>query len=98
MSMDELELDKRGFRMKEKAIEKLLPRSNYSVYGLVRMAARRALELSEGKPSLIKNVDTDKLASIALEEILQGKIETKAAAQSREKESSKKGSKKREAN
>jgi DNA-directed RNA polymerase omega subunit len=73
----------KGLPMSDLPIEKLLPRSNYSVYGLARMAAKRALELSEGKPALIKGVKTDKLTTIALEEILQGKIETKAAAKRR---------------
>lgn len=60
-------------------VEKLLPRSGGSVYRLIRMAAGRALEISEGKPSLINNPSTDKATTIALEEILQGKIEAKPA-------------------
>ena len=62
------------------AIEELLPRSGGSVYGLVRMAAKRALELSAGKPCLISNPSTEKIASIALEEILRGNVEAKEAA------------------
>lgn len=61
-------------------IEDLLPRSGGSIYRLVRMAACRALELSEGKPCLISKPSTDKVTSIALEEILQGKIEMKKSA------------------
>lgn len=61
--------------MAHQPIEELLPKAGYSVYRLVRMAAIRALELADGKPSLIKKTTSDKLTSIALEEIYQGKIE-----------------------
>ena len=64
-------------------IEDLLPRSGGSVYSLVRMAAIRALELSEGKPCLIAKPSTDKVTSIALEEILQGKLEMKKSVDQR---------------
>ena len=61
-------------------IEDLLPRANYSMYSLVTMAAARALELSDGKRCLIENPSSEKLTTQALEEIMQGKIETKEAA------------------
>ena len=61
-------------------IEELLPRANYSMYSLVTMAAARALELSDGKRCLVENPSSEKLTTRALEEILQGKIETKEAA------------------
>lgn len=61
--------------MAHQPIEELLPKSGYSVYRLVRMAAERALELADGKPALIKKSGSDKLTSIALEEIYQGKLE-----------------------
>ena len=61
--------------MAHQPIEELLPKAGYSVYRLVRMAAVRALELADGKPALIKKNSSDKLTSIALEEIYQGKIE-----------------------
>ena len=54
--------------------EALISQSGGNVFRLVRMAAVRALELSMGKPSLIENALTDKVATIALEEIAQGKI------------------------
>ena len=60
-------------------IEDLLPRSNYSMYALVSMAAARALELSDGKRCLLEN-PTEKLTTQALQEIAEGKIETKEAA------------------
>ena len=84
LSMEKLSVRKtKGLHMSELPIEKLLPRADYSIYGLARMASKRALELSEGRPSLVKNLKTDKLTTIALEEILQGKIETKTAAKKR---------------
>lgn len=61
--------------MAHQPIEELLPKSGFSVYRLVRMAAERALELADGKPPLIKKTSSDKLTSIALEEIYQGKLE-----------------------
>lgn len=63
------------------AIEDLLPRAGMSTYRLVRMAARRALELSDGKTPLIEgaNVNTQKLTSIALKEIAGGKVTYKYA-------------------
>lgn len=70
--------------MAQQPIEELLPKANYSVYRLVRMAANRALELADGKPPLIKNPGTDKLTSIALEEIYQGRILTPEAAENAE--------------
>ena len=60
--------------MRDKSLEDLLPRANWSIYRLVRMAAKRALELSEGKPALVKTA-TDKVTTIALEEIAEGKVE-----------------------
>jgi len=67
--------------MSELPIEKLLPRANYSIYKLVSMAAARALELSEGKKCLAENCTSEKFTTMALEEILQGKIEMKGVAE-----------------
>ncbi len=61
-------------------LEDLLPRSGYSIYKLIIMAARRATELADGKPRLIEKPSSDKTATIALEEILAGKIELKEVA------------------
>lgn len=72
--------------MSYQPLEELLPKADGSIYKLVRMATNRALELSEGKPRLIENPSSDKITTIALEEIAQGKIVSKAyAAQQREK-------------
>lgn len=58
-------------------LEKLLPRAGYSIYGLARMAAKRALELAEGISPLIEIPSSTKTATIALEEILEGKVKIK---------------------
>ncbi len=60
--------------MAHQSIEDLLPKAGGSVYRLVRMAANRALELSEGKVPLIENPVLDKDTTTALEEIRQGKV------------------------
>ena len=65
--------------MSYQPMEKLLPRASNSVYKLVRLAANRAIELAEGKPKLIRNNTSDKATTIALEEILQGKVEIKTS-------------------
>jgi len=74
--------------MADLPIEKLLPRANYSIYTLVSMAATRALELSDGKRCLVENPSSEKLTTMALEEIAMGKIETKEVAEMRAKEGS----------
>lgn len=66
--------------MTTKTIEDLLPSADWSVYRLVRMASKRALELADGSPCLIDNPSTDKVTSTALEEIAQGKVEYKDGA------------------
>ncbi len=63
--------------MVKQALEELLVRSNHSVYRLVRMASQRALELSDGKPSLVRYPADAKVTTVALEEIFQGKVEVK---------------------
>lgn len=55
-------------------IEELLPKSGYSIYKLVRMAANRAMELADGKPKLIETPSSDKAPTVALEEIRAGKV------------------------
>lgn len=54
-------------------IEKLLERIG-SLYKLVIVAARRALELSEGSPPLVRTDPKDKPLVVALEEIVAGKV------------------------
>ena len=78
-------------KMKSNIIESLLPSSGHSVYRLIRMASDRALEISDGKPSMVKNIESDKAASIALEEIAQGKVEMKDIAELRKSKGKKSG-------
>jgi len=54
------------------AIEDLLKRSG-SVYKLVILAAERAKEIAQGAPPLVET-GHHKATSLALEEILQGKV------------------------
>ena len=62
-------------------LEDLLPKSGYSIYKLVRMAANRATGLADGKPKLIESVSLPKVTTIALEEIKAGKVVAKAVAE-----------------
>lgn len=62
-------------------IEELLPKSGYSIYKLVRLAAKRSLELADGSASLINGVSADaKTPTIALDEIRAGKVVIKSVA------------------
>lgn len=71
--------------MAQVPIEELLKRCG-SVYKLVILAAKRAKEVAEGAPPLVET-SQHKVTSIALEEIIQGKVlykpqEEEAAARS----------------
>lgn len=61
-------------------LEKLLSKSKYSVYTLVRMAAKRSMELADGAPHLVEHFSSQKTTTIALEEIIQGKVSLKDVA------------------
>ncbi len=58
--------------MAQVPIEGLLKRCG-SVYKLVILAAKRAKEVSDGSPALVDSSHR-KVTSVALEEILQGKV------------------------
>lgn len=64
--------------MAQVPIEGLLKRCG-SVYRLVILAAKRAKEIAEGSPMLIETPQR-KATSIALDEILQGKVLYKVEA------------------
>ena len=66
-------------------LEELLPRSKWGVYRLVRLASKRALELSVTGAALIKAPSEQKLATTALEEILAGKVMDQESAEKMEK-------------
>lgn len=72
--------------MANQTIEDLLPNADYSVYKLVRMASKRAMELAEGKPPLVDKVQSDKETSIALAEIARGKVVSKKSVEKSGKE------------
>jgi|GEM_PF-346600 len=54
-------------------VEKLLEKAG-SVYKLVIVAAKRAMELSEGSPRLVAAGAKEKPALVALREVAEGKI------------------------
>ena len=58
--------------MSQVAIEGLLKQCG-SVYKLVILAAKRAKEIAEGAPPLVE-IEQRKVTSIALEEILSGRV------------------------
>jgi DNA-directed RNA polymerase omega subunit len=66
-------------RKQDDSIENLLSKSGGSLYKLVVIASKRALELAEGKPKLIAelSLSNTKPSTIALKEIGQGKIHLK---------------------
>ncbi len=66
--------------MAQVPIEELLKKCG-SVYRLVILAAKRAKELADGSPTLVETSQR-KITSVALEEILQGKVLYKADADS----------------
>jgi DNA-directed RNA polymerase omega subunit len=55
-------------------LEELLPKSGMSVYKLVRIASKRALEISETGNKMVTMASDAKLTTVALEEIRQGKV------------------------
>ena len=57
--------------------EKLLSKSLGSVYKLVILAAKRALEIAEGQPRLVEDAVNAKPSTVALHEIAEGKIEAR---------------------
>lgn len=57
-------------------MEKLLEKAG-SVYKLVIVAAKRALELSEGSPKLVLAGAKEKPALVALKEVAEGKVEVR---------------------
>lgn len=58
-------------------LEKLLPQGGGSIYKLILVAAKRAAELADGAPKLIDFPSTNKTTTIALEEILAGRVTLK---------------------
>ncbi|MFH1413627.1 MAG: DNA-directed RNA polymerase subunit omega [Candidatus Omnitrophota bacterium] len=59
------------------SVESLLDKSNNSLYKLVILASRRALEIAEGQPKLVAGNSATKPSTIALREIAAGKVTAK---------------------
>jgi DNA-directed RNA polymerase omega subunit len=60
------------------SLEKLLDKTDSSVFKLVVLASKRALEIAEGQPKLTDSLSvTVKPSIIALQEIVEGKIKAK---------------------
>jgi len=62
--------------MQDVAIDKLLDKTG-SIYKLVVLASRRAIELNEGAARLVDAPPDAKPTGVALKEILEGKISYK---------------------
>ncbi|MBU2540300.1 MAG: DNA-directed RNA polymerase subunit omega [Candidatus Omnitrophica bacterium] len=60
-------------------LEKLIDKTDNSLYKLVVLASKRAFEIAEGAPPLVEKTSSSKPGSIALEEIAQGKVRIKQA-------------------
>ncbi len=57
--------------------EKLLGESEGSIYKLVNLASKRALEIAEGQPKLVNVSAEIKPSTVALYEIAAGKVHAK---------------------
>ena len=57
------------------ALVKLLDKSEGSIYKLVILASKRALEIAEGQPKLVDADSSTKPSTVALYEIAEGKVE-----------------------
>ena len=62
--------------MQDMAIDKLIAKTG-SIYKLVILASRRAQELSGDSAKLVESPSGAKISSIALQEIMEGKISYK---------------------
>ncbi len=60
-------------------LERMLDKTDYSIYKLVVLAAKRALEIASGQPKLIEIDSAIKPSTVALYEISEGKIGYKKA-------------------
>ena len=60
-------------------LEMMLDKTGYSIYKLVILAAKRALEIADGQPMLVDAIKGTKPSTIALLEIAAGKVVYKKA-------------------
>ncbi len=56
------------------ALEDMLDKSDYSIFKLVILASKRALEIAEGQPKLVDVESSLKPSTIALHEIAAGMV------------------------
>ncbi|MFA5090263.1 MAG: DNA-directed RNA polymerase subunit omega [Candidatus Omnitrophota bacterium] len=63
--------------MLDVALENLLDESGDSVYKLVILVSKRALEIAEGQPKLIEADSSIKPSTVAMQEIAAGKLHYK---------------------
>ncbi|OQB11320.1 MAG: DNA-directed RNA polymerase subunit omega [Candidatus Omnitrophica bacterium ADurb.Bin205] len=61
--------------------DRLLLMCEGSIYKLVNLAAKRALEIAEGQPKLVEVNAAVKPSTVALMEIASGKVQTKKSKQ-----------------
>lgn len=55
-------------------LEQMLDKTEHSIYKLVILASKRALEIAEGQPRLFDTDSTIKPSTVALYEIAAGKV------------------------
>lgn len=67
-----------GCVMGYQPLEELLPKAAGSVYKLVRIASKRALEISETGLRLVPSSSNSKLTTVALDEIRAGFVVEKS--------------------
>ncbi len=63
--------------MEQPPVQDILDKSGNSVYKLVIMASKRALEIAEGQPKLVDRDSGVKPSTVALAEIAAGKVQYK---------------------
>lgn len=56
------------------ALENMLDKSDFSIFKLVILASKRALEIAEGQPKLVEADAAMKPSTVALNEIAAGRV------------------------
>lgn len=60
-------------------LEKLIDKAQFSMFKLVHLVSRRALELADGAPKLIDVSSETKVTTVAMQEVADGKVGMKVA-------------------
>ena len=66
-------------------LENLIDKTQGSMYKLVTLVSRRALELAEGSPRLVEAPQDMKITTLAMKEIAEGKVSLKKEEKKEEK-------------